>query len=111
MAFGMTGAAPLRHVAPAKKEKSKKWRVRSRPLQSRAASQHTSKRKKQEMACAEPPKLFTSRPIAHVKKKKARNGVCGAAQAIHKPPHSTRQKEKSKKWRVRSRPSYPQAAM
>ena len=37
------------------------------------------------------------RPIAHVKKKKARNDVCGAAQAIHKLPCSTRQKEKSKK--------------
>ena len=51
------------------------------------------------------------RLTAPVKKKKARNGVCGAAQAIHKPPHSTLQKEKSKKWRVRSRPSYQQAAM
>ena len=37
------------------------------------------------------------RPTAPVKKKKARNDVCGAAQAIHKLPHSTRQKEKSKK--------------
>jgi len=37
------------------------------------------------------------RPIVHVKKKKARNDVCGAAQAIAPPPHSTRQKEKSKK--------------
>ena len=62
VAFGMTGAAPLRLTAP-------------------------------------------------VKKKKARNDVCGAAQAIHKLPHSTLQKEKSKKWRVRSRPSYLQAAM
>ena len=41
VAFGMTGAAPLRLTAP-------------------------------------------------VKKKKARNGVCGAAQAIHKLPCSTR---------------------
>ena len=37
------------------------------------------------------------RITAPVKKKKARNGVCGAAQAIYKPPCSTRQKEKSKK--------------
>ena len=46
------------------------------------------------MTCAEPPKLSPLRLIAHVKKKKARNGVCGAAQAIHKPPCSTRQKRK-----------------
>ena len=39
---------------------------------------------------------------AHVKKKKARNGVCGAIPAILKPSYCTRQKEKSKKWRVRS---------
>ena len=37
------------------------------------------------------------RPTAPVKKKKARNDVCGATQAIHKLPHSTRQKRKSKK--------------
>ena len=86
VAFGMTWAAPLRLTAPVKK-------------------------KKQEMTCAEPPKLSPLRPTAPVKKKKARNDVCGAAQAIHKLPHSTLQKEKSKKWRVRSRPSYLQAAM
>ena len=55
-----------------------------------SASQHPSKRKKQEMACAEPPTPVQSRHVAPVKKKKARNGVCGAAQAIHKPPCSTR---------------------
>ena len=32
---------------------------------------------------------------AHVKKEKARNNVCGAAPAIPKAPHSTRQKEKA----------------
>ena len=37
------------------------------------------------------------RLVAHVKKEKARNDVCGAAQAIRKPPRRTRQKEKSKK--------------
>ena len=37
------------------KEKSKKWRVRSRPTQSKITALHTSKRKKQEMTCAEAP--------------------------------------------------------
>ena len=37
------------------------------------------------------------RHVVPVKKKKARNDVCGAAQAIHPSPCSTRQKEKSKK--------------
>ena len=37
------------------------------------------------------------RPVAPVKKEKARNDVCGAAQAICKPPRRTRQKRKSKK--------------
>ena len=45
-----------------------------------AAASHTSKRKKQEMTCAEP--------------------LPGGS----KLPRCTRQKEKSKKWRVRSRP-------
>ena len=38
-----------------------------------------------------------SRRVAHAKKKKARNGVCGAAPASSKLPRRTRQKEKSKK--------------
>ena len=52
-----------------------------------------------------------SRRVAHVKKKKARNAVCGAAPAGSKLPRRTRQKEKSKKWRVRSRPHRLQTAM
>ena len=48
------------------------------------------------MTCAEPPKLSASRLAVHVKKKKTRNDVCGAAQAIRKPPRSTRQKEKTR---------------
>ena len=49
------------------------------------------------MTCAEPPKLSSLRSVAPVKKEKARNDVCGAAQAIRKLPRSTRQKEKNKK--------------
>ena len=62
-----------------------------------AAALHTPKRKKQEMTCAEPPLPAPNCRAAHVKKKKARNGVCGAAPAGSKLPHCTRQKEKSKK--------------
>ena len=46
------------------------------------------------MTCAEPLKLSASRLAAHVKKEKTRNDVCGAAQAIHPSPCSTRQKRK-----------------
>ena len=93
------------------KEKSKKWRVRSRPRRLQTAALHTSKRKKQELACAEPPPASPNCRAAHVKKKKARNNVCGAAPAGSKLPRRTRQKEKSKKWRVRSRPHRLQTAM
>ena len=48
------------------------------------------------MTCAEPPKLSASCHVAPVKKEKTRNDVCGAAQAIVPPPHSTRQKEKAR---------------
>ena len=60
-----------------------------------AAASHTPKRKKQEMACAEPPLPAPNCRVAHVKKKKARNDVC--APAGSKLPCRTRQKEKSKK--------------
>ena len=87
------------------KEKSKKWRVRSRPKLLQTTTAHTPKRKKQEMTCAEPPQTARNYRIAHVKKKKARNDVCGGAPSYSKLPCCTRQKEKSKKWRVRRRPT------
>ncbi len=40
---------------------------------------------------------YDSRRIAHVKKKKVRNDVCGAEPSYFKLPYRTRQKEKSKK--------------
>ena len=44
----------------------------------------------------------------HAKKEKARNNVCGAAGEVGAEGARTRQKEKSRKWRVRSHPQKPQ---
>ena len=77
--FGAALAAPKQPYRTRQKGKNKKWRVRSRPRRPQTAVSHTSKRKKQEMACAERPPPAPNRRTAHAKKKKARNGVCGAA--------------------------------
>ena len=72
MVFGMTGTAPLRPVAPVKKEKAR------------------------NDVCGAAQAIVPP-PHSTRQKEKARNDVCGAAQAICKPPRRTRQKRKSKK--------------
>ena len=67
---------------------------------------YTSKKKKQEMTCAKPPPAAPNYRIAHAKKKKTKNDVCGATPSSPKLPYCTRQKRKSRKrrvWRVGKR--------
>ncbi len=92
--------------------------MRSHPQQRQTTALHTPKRKKQEIACAEPPPAAPNYRIVHVKKEKAENSVCGATGEIGvahakkkktkndvcgatpsspKLPYCTRQKEKSRK--------------
>ena len=97
MAFGMTGAVPLRPIVHVKKKKARNDVCGAAQAIHKLPCSTRQKRKKQEMTCAEPPKLSPLRPIAHVKKKKARNNVCGAAPSSSSQLCYTRQKGKSKK--------------
>ena len=72
------------------KEKSKKWRVRSHPCHPGAVLLHTSKRKKEEMTCAE----RHQRGNLYTSKKKKQEITCAER---HQKETCTRQKEKSKK--------------
>ena len=97
------------------KRKSKIWRVRSTPNR---AQVHARKEKARLGVCGAIP----NRAQAHARKEKARFGVCGAIPTGHRhtpekkkqdlacaehPQQgtSTRQKRKSKTWRVRSTPN------
>ena len=101
------------------KRKSKTWRVRSHSQQGTGTRQ---KRKSKIWRVRSHP----NRAQAHARKEKARFGVCGAPPTGHKytpekkkqdlacaePSQqgtSTRQKRKSKTWRVRSNPNRAQA--
>ena len=62
---------------------------------------HTSEKKRKETTCAERQGRRNERGLAHVRKEKEGNDVCGEARSPDRKEFGTRQRRKGRKRRVR----------